>query len=628
MLEGKVYRSGRGAVRGVESLSTPPSCWPTRYGRMNPASRAENTDIVRDGLFVLRKRSPMPSSKQDAKTLPTKKLKKAGKTRKARGARKQAPRAHNSTKIVSASEAPLTQVRAAVGAIKAKSALVKAIAAQIAIPNDYPPVKITTGYSCQRIASAAPKQTTTDDWSSALHAEPTGVYLVANSPYCTGVSAYYPVANEYSLYTAYFNTPTVADTPNDVASQSCYFSSYLATLNLPLIYWDFTDGTALHGSRQFCFTKYGQTGTLFSTNSEIVFHITQGGAPANLTGSTAIIAVVYRGGEWETVSTVATGFGLGEYRWNAPYSGIFGFRVASPPATTYNFQLTATYEQPVNAGVGATWWAQSALPNLSTIAEGVTSMMVTGSSLCVTPAASVLDQAGSVTIGYFSSGMDIFTLVNTDPKDLATTVTSTQTGVNLPFQGGGYTFWRPLRVDDFTLKPLDWANFSSRSLVGTVLDPDLMSGFSVAIVIGPKASMTHRVTRSYSTCFTSISSWFDQEPPIRDDESLRLACDILSAMPAGFENPFHWSDITSFLKKAAGTLLRLAPTVLDAVGGASPELAPFTVPLSAIARSAPVQQAARGLRSVRRNAVVPDEEVEVVPHAPPNPVVLRRVPRA
>lgn len=496
-------------------------------------------------------------------------------------------------------------VHNALAALRVKNQLVKSIAAQIAIPHDYAPVKINSGYSSVKIAAASPHQTTTDDWTNAAHPTPAGMYLVANEPYCTGISAYYPTVGETSHYFCMFCSPDVTDAPGTTESQEMYISSLDKTVELASVYWVHSTGTALHGPGQMCFTKNGISGTLFSKDTVVTFAILNGGVHSYFPVGVNVVAQTYRSGNWQTVSTVPVYTGVGVMTWTAPYAGIFSFKIINPPTTTENWTILMAYDMhsPSAAPDSHVWWAQDALPLVSSVADGVTGMLVSGSSLCATPAASVLDKAGAVAIGYFSAGMDIATFVNTGTTDLQNLVTTTSQGVSLSYEGGAYTFWRPNRIEDFTLRPLDWVNYTTGNVVGTTLDPDLLSGFSVVVLTGPKNSLVHRVTRSYSVCFSTVSTWFDVQPPIRDDESLRLACDILSTLPAGYENPFHWSDITNFIKKAAGTLLRFAPSVLDAVGGAAPELAPFTAPLSAIARSAPVQAAARGLRAARCSVV-------------------------
>jgi len=182
-------------------------------------------------------------------------------------------------------------------------------------------------------------------------------------------------------------------------------------------------------------------------------------------------------------------------------------------------------------------------------------------------------------------------------------VGSTSGGVVFPGETGVYGFLKPTSEDDFRLfdpyigavlestgaapadssvtpsyhwnpisPPGGWLMLSATGVTSTItVDPT-----------PPFTSAQAHLTLSWSMEYTTNSTWFMTTHASVSAREWSNAFAIIKDMPQFHENPFHFSDITNWLKGAAKTVWNYAPRILGKVSEVVPELKPAAVALSAI----------------------------------------------
>jgi hypothetical protein len=257
-----------------------------------------------------------------------------------------------------------------------------------------------------------------------------------------------------------------------------------------------------------------------------------------------------------------------------------------------SFSLTVTYganaTPKYNAG-----WSVKPIPGFEAKATSVSSIAVPAVSMLVSNSSTELSKNGSIIMAQIPSATPYWDLMQAGPAAMFERVGSVNRSMfkRDNFATGGYTFLKPSTSADLGFIPYQSYDLISGkiSTESTPVDSAgdyLYAGVALETDDAVPVGNNYAITRSWGVDFETMDSWFYTNTSDLTIAEVQQVCDLIAHVPQFHENPFHFSDITKFMKTAGSKFMDLLPALSTAVSAVVPEAAPVLMPLTAAAESA------------------------------------------
>jgi hypothetical protein len=229
--------------------------------------------------------------------------------------------------------------------------------------------------------------------------------------------------------------------------------------------------------------------------------------------------------------------------------GYYSFRYngLAPTASTDKFVgFKATYLiPPIDV------FSHLCLPGILTELPKMNSVRVNGAALMLTCKAPEIQKAGQISMLERVPTVPWFE-VATGFKDF-TTVTSElgQSAETFEWANGGYAFVKPARAEDLDFNRSVQPDRTGSFINDVAFDLVGMSYVAYYISTGISQAGLGYLTSGHQVEYTSTSQWASRSPSPGGHNRLALLVEKLRSIPQCHENPFHMSDLLSYLKSGA-----------------------------------------------------------------------------
>lgn len=454
---------------------------------------------------------------------------------------------------------------------------VSSIVLSMALPFDYPPVRVPYSGTVPTVIAQPFDRSDWDFTGTSIGAgecpvpNGTGFTLASRDPLHATINMIKkPAAWSYDLY---FNTDAGAVSKLSLAARGA--GGPWTDENLPIAYAIPTTGfaapqTILYSnieSGMHCVwinaepshpTNFGVTRSIsnFGANDLLQAYLWSNGEWTNL-------APVVGTGASPTISVSLTAFGYYAFTMNINTAYV----IAETASATFNGTADFFTIEPIPALVG-----------LAGIVTGV--RVVSAAILC---------SERSVTL-YEGGSIAAVQLANGTPWNLSLDF---QKMLDLPgcqsfnTKQGIYAFHKATDLDNFAMVApfrVGIQKGTPPSVFGGPISPPggwLLVGATSPIIDGVYPGAKLMVTSSWSIEYTSQNNAVSPGTSACSTADFQAAMDTLRYMPSIHENPLHLSDIRGFLAKGARFAVKMAPKLLSAMGAMNPEFAPLAAALAA-----------------------------------------------
>jgi hypothetical protein len=528
----------------------------------------------------------------------------SGKAKAVRDARLVAP----APRVVRSVKQDLSAVGAKLG-VKTMAA----IAAAIAMPADYPAVRVRDGYSADPSAVANPFVINTYDESllpvTAANLGFSGIALfrdiLRNSARYLGNSA-------LQAYSYRLNIATVTGVGGHDIVNGFNLAPGILTYKPTFVYAEATLPYQPHGPFLYCGFHRERKGFWMNLSEVLVITRTN----ADLLAVTDIDVYYLDGEEWVLNSSdphlnIPAG-GPAAANFSCTKPGYYSISMSQfTQVGSFTIALTSADQEP-NDG-----WYFTPMQGADEKANTITGIRVIGSSVLMSNRAQWVAANGNIAAANYSAGQSLGDVLLIDLQrvyDGVVTANSRNTYVG-EAKSGVYGWLRPSKPADFDYQ----RPFATDQFVGVASDylfPLVPSGDFVvcigatsATAAGVASGNVWQIAFHHSVEFHTFDPWFDLEEAGGTINDFDNAVVALSSTPQFSENKLHWATILAFLRKAAGLVQKFGPGALEMLGSLSPQTRPFAMGAAAMLR------ATRG-RPTRRAGVTPavpeNEIVEVL----------------
>jgi hypothetical protein len=484
------------------------------------------------------------------------------------------------------------------------SSAVAAAAASIALPLERHAVKV--GGSGRVASIANPRLSDTE----TLDRMKTGVdsldkrnngfggYILVRSP-LLGLIKWIPDHSQYA-YIPHFAARTGA-VETDPASMAYYLGELGTTRKILISHLTCGDEHAMHGPILYP-VRRAEQGYYWQGPGSVYFKFwklgsynpfTGVGTPLAITGN---LRMYILNGDEETVDPIDFGVVNADFKIitldSAPGTDSWGFgyyiRFELEIGSTTNdveISMQSIYGQNPTNNAG---WAHLPMAGYVEKASTVQSIGIAGMSLLLSNRSRMLDKNGSIVMAQFPKGDSFWDTLNHGPAPLYERAYSSTTSSSdrLNFETGGYCFAKPdvsdLSVRAFATVDVSEIQVTSYGTELTMLGDWLYAGVSLQKDLdqNPLGNI-YDLQVGWSVCFQTMDPWYAQVQGGLGGNQINDLVDLLGKMDQFHCNPFHFSDILGWLKKAGSTILNVAPGIAEAVSAAMPETAPVLLPMAA-----------------------------------------------
>ncbi len=365
-----------------------------------------------------------------------------------------------------------------------------------------------------------------------------------------------------------------------------------STFPLSPQYLDYFAGAkAVHGPTTYP-ARVGDDTYFFATPGEIL--ISWAGA-TGVTGSINVYA--YLGNQKQRIAhkginTAALLWKMEVYWTELQWGGFIAIEVELATAGAHTINTVDYLYGPTSTGNSHTapMWSVLPIPGLVAKADTVQSISVVSSALLLTNKAKVVDMNGTVVMAQMPKAVPFWQIVQSDVLTVHDTV-SRQTFNRREIENlktGAYVWSKPADLNDFRFRTPDAVSWQSSTRSSLITDLSLVSecilvSFRVEVQGTDPQGASFNLTAGYGLNFMSTDPWYGSNISELSDQHRSDILEILKRVEQFHENPFHFSSVLNWLKKAGETMLNLAPEVLEVASAVAPEIAPVAMPLAAAA---------------------------------------------
>lgn len=259
---------------------------------------------------------------------------------------------------------------------------------------------------------------------------------------------------------------------------------------------------------------------------------------------------------------------------NVSKTGYYSFNVS------FNERTTPVDAKAYLYYVGASdVWGFAPLPQLHDKREDIDAIRIAGASIMFSPLSATIEEQGQM-LGYqIPPEGDFQNFTNFGDVSMLTGSTI------MPYKKGLYGFIKPTSEHDNELTT-PFVTSEDGSMYGINAPLKISSGWLMLICQVQQDGTTYPSGKLYvTTCFgveyITTDVWVNHIPPSLDPLKYIEMMQAIRRLPQFHENPMHFRDIVSFLKKAGRGALKLAPTLMTALKVLHPEYSPLYTAIGA-----------------------------------------------
>lgn len=455
---------------------------------------------------------------------------------------------------------------------------VQSIAMALALPLNYPPVRVASIYSSAATSVAKPYYIRSCNWSvptgEVVPIIPkTSMFVALSRNPMRALIQYTPnPTNQYYEADVYFtnanNSPGLSNQLNIPACVGFEFP-------VPMIYsTDKYVGNASyfhpHGPKVYAGTHDGRRGMWVDGHDTLA--ATKGKFICTCTTTCKVDLFILGGAAWVLVRTVSL-LASTPTDIDCLVPGYYSLSVADAAAACAFYAVIRT----ASASFGH--WA---VPYMESKESAIGMIRTTSASLMLSCASSP-DRAEGIVCGVQLkpgfSWLDIIGPSGSDPCTEIMRTTGGDSAVEMRLETGIYAYHRPM--SEHALVEQTPIRFNQTGMVDmqyplVEMDGWLCIGATTVLNSGSYPGGDCYVTAVWGVEFSSPDPWYSSLVPSSTPEDFEHAIRALRNLEQWHENPFHLSDVKNFLKSAGRKALKISPKFLKALGFILPEFSPIT----------------------------------------------------
>lgn len=446
----------------------------------------------------------------------------------------------------------------------------RAVSSMMAMPIDYPPVRVADTYSADEtgLAQAITKlkvnwdagattlstngrQLPVNDWGAFIFPS-----LLRHSVVYTTVSpqAVIPSGWTYQACTNVFGTGVNLNVQNDQG-----------TFNIEPASWVSTGATAPHGPILFAGQAEGRVGvwidasTDVGTNASLVVTLN---AVLPVDAAACLTTYQWNGGRWKFFGTTKIGAGNAILTQSTiTISGYYAFTLG---ITNWNTDagIPVTFTMVLTCRTTSCWahhYVNHALLNLQNIGRN----RILGLAFLLQNEASVMNKQGNVVAKQIPAGYDWFSALAGNGAGFYNTMFDDDNSRTFLLETGIYGFKRPKGSQDF-----DWENEVDQISVPNGATANLVQStakayFQIAcpcdyLALAAEATAVGAgdclLTTAVGIEYTTQNSWIDTSTPAISEGAFKLGIATLREVDQFYENPIHLPSIMDAISSGMRTM--------------------------------------------------------------------------